>query len=408
MQAFLPRLAAAALAACAATGALAQEPPRYRVLDINLLTGREDISVTALNNRGDFTFLDYDDNHSYLWRGGRVHDLGTWGGGTMDLNDRGDVVGTRLLDDGRRMTFLWRKDSVIDLAATLRAGESTALSINSRGQAVGMADGRPFLYDGRRTRYLDLPGTTDGAVSDINDAGLIAGTARFVGDTGVDARAFVLRDGMVHALPEPIVFEFSGGDYAALAVNDAGDTVMQYTNYNTSGRGTALYVDGQVFDLGYDSFARDINNRGWAAGFTLTETGPGVRQPAAMLFEGGTGYSLAALMTAAAGERWQQLFDAQDINDRGQVAGSGLMADGSTHAFIATPVPEGPAALSLLAGLAVLGAALRARRREEVKPAGARGARPSAQALTSAAAPRAGRAWPPSSRRGTASWRRRR
>ena len=94
------------------------------------------------------------------------------------------------------------------------------------------------------------------------------------------------------------------------------------------------------------------------------DVGPDATELYARLFHGETVYDLSQLLTAAAAARWQRLNWAIDINDRGQVVGYGTRADGSLGAFLATPVPEAPAAFTLLAGLGVLGAVLRTRRRQ--------------------------------------------
>ena len=361
------RTAVAALAACAAGGALAQAVPRYRVLDLNALTGHVDIEVTALNNRGDFTFLDYDDNHNYLWRGGRVHDLGARGGGTIDLNDRGDVVGTRLLAGERHVTFRWRNGRFTDITGPVDDIPGLDYAINSRGQVAGVADGRAFVYDGRRTRYLDISGTSASAARDINDSGLVVGSATFPGDN-LEARAIALRGDRLQTLPVPID-NLTSGLYEALAVNNVGNTAVRYLNYHGGVEGGALYVDGRIFDLGYDAVAVDINNHDWAAGYVRTMLTPDTRRLSATLFHEGRSYGLEQLMTAEAAAYWERLSIVVDINDRGHVVGSAVPFGAlSTHAFMAMPVPEAPGAVTLLAGLGVLGAVLRARRRGSVEP----------------------------------------
>jgi hypothetical protein len=50
---------------------------------------------------------------------------------------------------------------------------------------------------------------------------------------------------------------------------------------------------------------------------------------------------------------WNSLFDAYGINDRGQIAGSGVI-NGASHAFFLTPsgeVPEPSVSLLVLAGV---------------------------------------------------------
>jgi hypothetical protein len=136
-----------------------------------------------------------------------LHDLGR--SDTLDLNKPGDVGGTRVTDDGRSLPFLWRDGRFTDLAAALGARYGAAYSINELGEIVGAADGRTFVHDGTRGRYLDIPGATTSAGNDINDQGLIVGSATFA-DSAITGRAFVFRDGQAALLPQPLPFK-SGG-----------------------------------------------------------------------------------------------------------------------------------------------------------------------------------------------------
>lgn len=359
MQRLVHGVVAATLAAGTCVGALAAEL-RYRLQDLNALTGLEHISVQALNNRGDFTLVDSDSDRSYLWRGGRLHDLGAWGGGTLDLNERGDVVGTRLMDNGQRLPFLWRDGRFTNLAESLGASVGAAHAVNEKGQVVGDADGRAFLYDGRQARYLDIPDAINSAAVDINDRGLIVGRAEYANDD-IDERAFVVRNGVHAKMGEPIELEW-GGQYEAMAVNNKGSVAVRYWDYNWGELGSSLYVGGRYTDLGYDSFAVDLNERDWAAGYGVAEVDYHEYAFFALVIHDGRQDYLGNLLTPAAQARWDLMEGLTGINDRGQLLGHGDLADGRSHAFIATPVPEAPAVAMMLAGLGVVGAARWARR----------------------------------------------
>ncbi|NML18362.1 hypothetical protein [Azohydromonas caseinilytica] len=363
MARFIHRAALAVLAACAASGAFAQEAPRYRVRDLNALTGLDSISVSSLNNRGDVTLIENHSQQAFLWRGGRLHDLGAWGGGRLALNERGAVVGTRRLGDGSRVPFLWRNGRSINLASALGADTGEAYDINESGQVLGQADGRAFVWDGRRARYLDIPGTDFFTVAALNDAGVIAGGLGRPGDE-VHLRAYLLRDGTVRTLPEPVDMAH-GGSYRATALNNAGHAITLWRDAGQDLLGTALYLDGGYLNLGAETFAQDLNDRDWATGYRLTLVDEDRRQFTALLFRDGQAFELNRLMTPGSDARWDRLDFANALNDRGQILGGGTLSDGSGRAFLATPVPEAPVVVGMLAGLAVLGAVRWGRRREE-------------------------------------------
>lgn len=79
----------------------------------------------------------------------------------------------------------------------------------------------------------------------------------------------------------------------------------------------------------------------------------------AFLFSNGAMTDLNSLIDPASG--WG-LTSAFDINDAGQIVGSGTMA-GQDYAFLLTPIPEPETYAMLLAGLAVVGVAVRRHKR---------------------------------------------
>jgi probable HAF family extracellular repeat protein len=147
------------------------------------------------------------DRHAFAWRGGRMVDLGTLGGATsvvgdvlapgglfqanvadLAINDRGDVVGTSETASGDLHAFLWRDGRMRDLG-TLGGPSSRAAAVNERGQVVGYSetasgDQHAFLWDrGRMTDLGALLGTTPAGqpvwsrATAVNDRGQVVGTA---------------------------------------------------------------------------------------------------------------------------------------------------------------------------------------------------------------------------------------
>ncbi|HJU24319.1 MAG TPA: hypothetical protein VJ891_17580 [Casimicrobiaceae bacterium] len=80
--------------------------------------------------------------HAFLWSKGRMTDLGTLGGSISEayaVNDGGQVVGRARLSDVPvvRHPFLWEKGAMIDLGTLDPCTLGEATSINANGQIVG-------------------------------------------------------------------------------------------------------------------------------------------------------------------------------------------------------------------------------------------------------------------------------
>ena len=94
-----------------------------------------------------------------------------------------------------------------------------------------------------------------------------------------------------------------------------------------------LYAAGKILDLGTleggtQSFAYAVNNTGQVVG--ASDVGSGMR---AILYSDGRLIDLNTLLPRNSG--WL-LTEARDINDHGQIAGSGIL-NGHQRAFLLTP-----------------------------------------------------------------------
>lgn len=79
--------------------------------------------------------------HAVLWRDGMVTDLGNLGGSSgnmaFDINNQGQVVGNSTLSDGTPHGFLWQHGVMTDLGTLPGFAYSFATGINDRGQVGG-------------------------------------------------------------------------------------------------------------------------------------------------------------------------------------------------------------------------------------------------------------------------------
>jgi probable HAF family extracellular repeat protein len=128
--------------------------------------GGNDAAAIAINGSGVVYGISYTDTvanpstglpttHAFLWKNGSMRDLGTLGGtqvrpGSLSngpwghvLNERGQAVGTSTLaDDETRHAFVWDKGHMIDLG-TLGGNNSEPLAINEAGWVVGRSEYSP-------------------------------------------------------------------------------------------------------------------------------------------------------------------------------------------------------------------------------------------------------------------------
>lgn len=295
--------------------------PELEVVDLGVLPGGLSSSANAVNDRGDVVgHSDVGDtiSHAFLWRRGRMIDLGTLGGRpndssiANDINNRGDVVGFSTVPAGDggfvQHAFLWRDGRMIDLG-TLGGPTSVATGINDRGDVVGYStpadqpvDGfvHAFLWrDGRMTDLGLIEGEILTIAEAVNNRGQVAVTSN--GEAGLTP--FVWRRGVRSPLALP-----AGADGGhAYDINDGG-TVVGYVLADTNQ--AVVWRDGVPQVLGvadpFGSQAFGINDRGQIVGVGIT-TG-------AFLWERGVVTTLPSLIGGGG-------HAANDINERGQIVG---------------------------------------------------------------------------------------
>ena len=147
--------------------------------------------ATGINEHGEavgYSYLDGLNRHAFLYTGGRMIDLGSFGGysSALDINDSSQVVGfasDTVLGVARAFIHTAGSMTEINPFNSLR-NESYAQGINNKGEVVGTALNasgsafNAFIYrDGVSTSLGTLPGGRNSGASSISDRGDIVGSA---------------------------------------------------------------------------------------------------------------------------------------------------------------------------------------------------------------------------------------
>jgi probable HAF family extracellular repeat protein len=378
-------LALAPLGAMAG-GHSAHSMPRYTFTDLGTLGGTFSLAY-GINNRGQvagFSTLVGDAvEHSSVWEFGRTTDLGTLGGPDSQsftgLNESGAVPGVAELASpdpngedfcgiGTHLTclgFLWR-GGVMTPLGTFGGNNSGAAMVNDLGVVAGYAETavpdtdcpppqflhyQPAVWKGRQIKSLPIyPGDTEGAAFWINNWGEVVGAsgvcASFDPRYAVPIRpdhALLWRSGHTIDLGN------LGGHYnnSAFAINDLSEIVgasdIAGDTPDAGFQHAFLWRHGRMEDLGtlpgdQQSAAVAINRRGQVTGVSVDGEG-NIR---GFLWQRGRMYDLNDLIPAGSP---YYVLHGFGINDRGQIVGFAVNTDtGEVHGFLANPERHGQSA----------------------------------------------------------------
>jgi probable HAF family extracellular repeat protein len=242
---------------------------------------------------------------AFLWEHGVMQDLGTLGGNSAQalfVNDRGQVAGVSYTNTIANPStgfptqdpFFWEDGEMMDIGS-FGGTQGSALGLNNRGQVVGSSklpgdEGlRPFLW-GKKEGLRDL-GTLGGTIAGaqaVNGTGTVVGISSLLGDQVF--HAFLWENGIMTDLGVPPGKEST----RALSINASGQVV-----------GESWIGDGSV---------------GPYAGWLWENSGPIVDLNQLVL--PGSDVTVRG---------------ASFINDRGEIAGEGLLPNGDVHAILLIP-----------------------------------------------------------------------
>ena len=260
------------------------------------------------------------------------------------INDAGQFVGSDSLG-----AFVVSNGVATDLAGPAGAVRTVPFGISNGGLVVGSWYGadaveRTFLFDGEQYTNFELP-LVDVALTQIRGVSLDGRwlTGLYVDGSGVqNGFVFDLQTAALQLPTVPNAFTFmQGANSAGLAVGNVspgGGLVFD------TATGEQQVVANLAGFIGGPRF-RGINDAGLISGFVSQQAIVGT------LAGGFTALPMGGVAASFA----------EGLNNVGQVVGFFNDANGISHGFIASSVPEPASAAFLLAGLGLLGAVHRRR-----------------------------------------------
>ena len=318
-----------------------------------------------------------------IWENGKIKDLGTLEGGNESaayaISNRGQVVGTstNLVPDANSMarntfwlwgdgiaaypyqvrSFLWDRHAGMQDLGTLGTGtDAQALFINDAGQVAGISyvnsdpgacvfgiTTHSFIWN-KEDGMTDLGslGGTCTLASDLNSKGQVVGEAWATGDNEI--RPFLWDNGSLQDLGGTL----GGSEVDALAINQRGEAAGKA---NLPGDATSHAVlwrqVGDFTDLGTVgndpcAFAWAINDAEQVVGLSSPSDCAMYNVSRPFLWENNSMVDLNSLIPPNSPLKLVYAFA---INDRGEIPGNGIDANGNVRAFLLIPCDENHADL---------------------------------------------------------------
>jgi probable HAF family extracellular repeat protein len=277
----------------------------------------------------------------------------------LDINDRGDVVGSGLNRTAQSRAF--SKFNAV-AAVELPSAVLVATAVNNNGLIAGQGQsGLSWLFDGvTLTPVPALDNTTNNVfVWDVSDAGAAVGAARqdvplssqkaflWTGNAPVDLGDFGGNNSVAYGMNESndVVGAARTGDGQLRAFLYDGDSLIDLTGAR-GGTAYAINENGVVAGVsGGEAFTWQSGNSSLlgSIGSPVSSTAWGINDfgvvvgdsnDKAFIFRGNTLTDLNALIPANSG--WD-LQSARAINNFGEITGFGTF-NGRTRAFLLAPV----------------------------------------------------------------------
>jgi probable HAF family extracellular repeat protein len=287
-----------------------------------MINNREQVIGSALNAIPDpFSILGLflgstgpTQTRAFLWEDGHKRDLGTLGGPDAfagRINNLGEIIGTSYINSVPNQStgvptthpFLWREGKMVDLG-DLGGTASSAGGINDHTQIIGNSNlagdqvSDPFLWE--EGRLMDLNTNTLGGnpitANAINNAGEIVGGASFPGHP---FSAYVRKYGV--ALNLGVLGDDCFSE--ALLTNSQGQVTGQSFSCDLSSARTFLWQNGQMFEL--NQLIRSPHSISFTQAFVINDEGEigGIGTPPNCTFDEDCGHALFLMPSYQGSER---------------------------------------------------------------------------------------------------------
>lgn len=313
----------------------------YSITNLGTLGGGSSAAY-SINNSGQVVGQSrsaYGLDHIFLWENGVMRDLGGFNSYSSpniptSINDLGQVVGysyTIYSAVPFPTGFLWQNGVVTTLAGINPINRAN--SINNSGQVVGLS-GYASLWENGVIRDLgSLDRRYYSEAYGINNIGQVVGISGVAVLNRISTHAFLWENGVMRDLGT-----LGGSNSGANSINDSGQVVGYSQTSSGKSIHAFLWQNGVMKDLGTlgdsSSQAQSINNSSQIVGSSSTTSG----DERSFLWQNGMMTDLNSLLPSNSG--WNRLTSANDINDIGQIVGTGQIGDQS-RAFLMTPNTSG-------------------------------------------------------------------
>lgn len=352
--------------------------------DLGALPGANNCSEpTMINAKGEIVglsengvldpFLGFNQARAVRWKDGQIEDLGSFGGNqsaAFAVNNRGQITGNSqntipdpfcFLGETQLRGFLWEKGVMRDLGALGTGNCVYPNYINDSGQIAGASDTTatpnpltgvptqdPFLWENGTMTDLGTLGGADGVAYVLNNRGQVIGVSSLAANPGAciaefdpNCHPFLWDKGTLIDLNTSTI---GGNPITAYAINDAGE-IIGPAAFPTAPFDAFIWRKGVATDLGHlgdcYSTALAINSQAQVVGDTFLCDFSLSR---AYLWENGAIVDLNTLIPPASS---LQLVEASNVNDRGEIAGTGVPpgapptnVDTEGHGFLLIPCDE--------------------------------------------------------------------
>lgn len=328
--------------------ALAAGTPKYEFV----ILSSNDWYATAIASNGTVLLSqsNWNDSRPIVTDGVQQTMLGTLGGRTSygyDINSSHTVVGGSRDSNDQVRAFIW-KDNVM---TAIGGAGSTAIGINDAGTVIGTYVAgyrleRGFVYtEAGGMVDIGMPGLRPSTVKAIHDDGRILGQAE---DATGTWNNFVYENG---------VMTFIGAGMTLTGFAPDGGYYGYRPKPNLGTSDAIVFRDGVVETPYHLGSITAMNASGLALGTDFATNNIGQ-----LGLPDGSAYSIEQLVDDPDNLTWSSLLD---INDAGQISGTGCILGGGCYGIRLDPlaaVPEPATWAMLAAGLAFVGWTARPRR----------------------------------------------